>query len=86
MRVSALAILAMGAISLAVPAQAQTYGSNYPVCLQVYGRGSYLECRYTSLPQCNISASGRSAQCVVNPYFANASEDRPVYRRHRGVY
>jgi Protein of unknown function (DUF3551) len=38
----------------------------------------------TSLPQCNASASGRSAQCVVNPYWANAYQDRPI--RRRGVY
>jgi hypothetical protein len=42
------------------------------------------ECSYTSLPQCNASASGRSAQCVVNPYWANAYQDRPI--RRRGVY
>ncbi len=89
MRVSALAILAFGAVSIAVPAQAQTYDPNFPVCLQVWGRGiSYYECRYTSLPQCNLSAAGRAAQCVVNPYFANAYEGPPMrrYKRHRGVY
>jgi Protein of unknown function (DUF3551) len=50
----------------------------------VYGRVSYYECRYTSLPQCNATASGRSAQCVINPYFAGAQD--PGYRRHRRVY
>ena len=86
MRVSALAVLALGTLWLAAPAQAQTYGPDYPVCLHVYGPVTYYECGYTSLPQCNMSASGRSAQCVINPYFANASEDRPIRRRHRGVY
>ena len=86
MRIAALAILTLGAVSLAAPAKAQTYGPNYPVCLQVYGPINYYECSYSSLPQCNMSASGRSAQCVINPYFANASEDRPMRRRHRGVY
>jgi hypothetical protein len=46
---------------------------------------SYYECRYTLLPQCNASASGRAAQCVVNPYFAGAKEPAG-YRRHRRVY
>ena len=73
MRIPALAALAVGAVSLgavwlAAPAQAQTYGSDYPVCLHVYGPATYYECRYTSLSQCNASASGRSAQCVLNPY------------------
>jgi hypothetical protein len=74
---------ATGAIG---PAAAQTYDPAYPVCLHVYGRGAtYYECRYTSLPQCNASASGRAAQCVINPYFASA-EAPAGYRRHRRVY
>ena len=72
MRILALAIFAIGMISIG-PAVAQTYDPAYPVCLHVYGRGAnYYECLYTSLPQCNASASGRSAQCVINPYFAGA--------------
>jgi hypothetical protein len=87
MRILALAILAIGTVSAAAPAVAQTYAPGYPVCLHVYGPISYYDCRYTSLPQCNASASGRAAQCVVNPYVANA-EVTPgrTYRRHRQVY
>ena len=77
------AALALGAA--AGPADAQTYAPGYPVCLHVYGPATYYECRYTSLEQCAMSASGRSAQCVVNPYAANA-EMAPAYRRHRRVY
>ncbi len=86
MRSLALTMLAIGAASMAAPAMAQTYAPDYPVCLQVYGPASYYECRYTSLAQCNASASGRSAQCVVNPYAANAYYDpaRPRYRHRRG--
>jgi hypothetical protein len=84
MRILALAILAIGTVSTE-PAAAQTYDPAYPVCLHVYGRTSYYECRYTSLPQCNASASGRSAQCVINPYFGGAQEPAG-YRRHRRVY
>jgi hypothetical protein len=86
MRNLALAILAAATILIGAPGAAQTYDPSYPVCLHVYGRGAnYYECRYTSLPQCNASASGRAAQCVVNPYFASA-EAPAVYRRHRRVY
>jgi hypothetical protein len=86
MRIPALVILTIAMVSTAAPARAQTYDPAYPVCLHVYGRGgSYYECRYTSLPQCNASASGRSAQCVVNPYFASAQVPAD-YRRHRRVY
>jgi Protein of unknown function (DUF3551) len=85
MRIAALAISAILAISTvlaAAPAQAQTYDPNYPVCLHQYGPVSYFECNYTSLPQCAASASGRPAQCVLNPYFANARET-PSAPRHR---
>ena len=77
MRILALAILAIGTVSTE-PAVAQTYDPAYPVCLHVYGRASYYECRYTSLPQCNASASGRSAQCVINPYFAGTDGPRAL--------
>jgi hypothetical protein len=64
MRIQALAIFAIGTVSIG-PAAAQMYDPAYPVCLQVYGRGgTYYDCHYTSLPQCNASASGLSAQRV----------------------
>lgn len=86
MRLPALAILAMATISVASPAAAQTY-AGYPVCLRVYGPISYYECNYTSLAQCNASASGRAAQCVVNPYAANAAMGAPGRTtKRRNVY
>jgi hypothetical protein len=87
MRILALAILATATVSIAGPAGAQTYAPGYPVCLHVYGPATYYECRYTSLAQCSLSASGRAAQCISNPYLASAEEPmgRP-YRRHRHVY
>jgi hypothetical protein len=84
MRILALAMLAIGTVSTG-PAAGQTYDPAYPVCLHVYGPITYYECRYTSLSQCNVSASGRAAQCVINPYFATAAEVAG-YRRHRRVY
>src|ERR1700694_5273889 len=84
MRIPALAILTTVTVLTAAPTLAQTYSPDYPVCLQVYGRnGGYIECGYTSLAQCNQSASGRAAQCIINPYFASAQVPRePHYRRH----
>jgi uncharacterized protein DUF3551 len=79
MRILALAILAIGTVSIG-PAAAQTYDPAYPVCLRW---AHYYECRYRSLPQCNASASGRAAQCFINPYFASAQAPA---RRHRRVY
>lgn len=89
MRILTLTILAFGAISAAQPAKAQTYDPNYPVCLHAYRwGGDNFECRYTSLAQCNATASGTGAQCVTNPYFANAYEAPPGPRdpRRRRVH
>ena len=87
MRVLLLAALALGTLA-AEPARGQTYDPSYPVCLHVYGPVTYYECRYTSLPQCAMSASGRSAQCVINPYESNAYADPAPrrYGRYRHVY
>jgi hypothetical protein len=32
------------------------------------------------MPQCNAPASGLSAQCVINPYFARAQAPRGITR------
>jgi hypothetical protein len=84
MRNLALAILALATVAVAGPAAAQTYDPAYPVCLHVYGRITYYECNFTSLAQCAASASGRAAQCEVNPYYANAGPRR--HQRWRPSY
>ena len=83
MRIPALAFLTIAAAAALSPAQAQTYDPRYPVCLQVYQgfNDYYFECGYTSIAQCNMSASGRSAQCIVNPYYAGPK--RSDRRRQR---
>ena len=79
-------ILAM--VLLAAPARAQTYDPGYPVCLQIYQSIAdfYFECRYTSMAQCAASASGRSAQCVVNPYYAKPSAKRSKRQKRSSNY
>ena len=73
-------MLSIAALS-GTPAQAQTYGSAFPVCIQTYGiSGNGIDCSYTLMDQCRASASGRAAQCISNPYYAGA----PVRRRGRG--
>ena len=88
MRIPALAILTIAAVSAAPSARAQTYDPKYPVCLQVFtgGHDYYYECGYTSLAQCNMSASGRAAQCIVNPYYAGKKGSPGRDRRERRVY
>ena len=86
MRILALSALVFGTV-LSSPAGAQTFAPGFPVCMHVYGRVSYYECSFTSLPQCNASASGRAAQCIINPYWASATTAPPLrYRRHPPVY
>ena len=87
MRVIISTLLVLGAIAVAAPANAQTYGQGYPVCLHVFGINTYIECQYTSMAQCAATASGRAAQCEPNPYLAQASM-APVHaaRRARQVY
>jgi hypothetical protein len=88
MRIPALAILTISTVLTGTSARAQTYSPDYPVCLQTYGiNGGYIECGYTSLAQCGLSASGRAAQCINNPYFAAGRVPAGArYRRHRRVY
>jgi len=82
MRILAWAISATITASTAAATSAQTYGSQYPVCLQAFGdKGDYIECHYISLAQCVQSASGRSAQCNINPNYRGSRE--PLERRDR---
>jgi hypothetical protein len=87
MRILTLAILTIATALAAIPTQALAWDPARPVCMQVFGRFNSYDCSYASLPQCVASASGRAAECVVNPYFANA--EAPMgrsHRRHRSVY
>jgi hypothetical protein len=90
MRIPTLAILMIAPVLMGAPARAQTYDPAYPVCLQVYQGlvDYYYECAYTSLPQCQASASGRAAQCIVNPYYTGRKTPPPGRRdrRHHHVY
>jgi len=67
-----------------VPAQAQTYDPRYAVCMKVYD-GEWIDCSYVSLRQCQASAFGRAAMCVMNPYFAQALP-RGGYKRYPRIY
>jgi hypothetical protein len=81
-------VLALAIMSL--PAQAQTYDPRYPVCMTVYDGpfgGEWIDCSFTSVPECHASASGRAAMCEINPYFAPAPGiPAPAHRRHRRAH
>ena len=83
MRVSACTLLTIATAFWSAPLRGQKYVQNYRVCIQTYSIGvGSINCSFTSLAQCAASASGRSAQCYDNPYFAQ--RDRKPFRP-RGV-
>jgi hypothetical protein len=75
-----LAVSALVAILVAAPVRAQTYDPSHPVCMHVYGEleGERIDCVFTSLAQCQASAWGRPATCLINPYFREASQLPPA--------
>jgi hypothetical protein len=78
--IAPLAVLILGVPG--APARAQTYDPRYPVCLQTYGiSGQGISCRYPSMEACQISAMGRAAQCISNPYYGHAGS-RHRYRAY----
>ena len=82
MRILILAIMTL--VAAISSARAQTYDPRYPVCLQIYQGYTdyYFECGYTSIAQCNMSASGRAAQCIVNPYYKGPKKSDRRQRRN----
>ena len=89
MRIAVLAILTVVTVLTASEAPAQTFGGNAPFCLLYYrwGGSDTAECGYTTLAQCQATASGLSAVCMANPYLAQAQAPAaPRYRRQRGAH
>ncbi len=83
MRIPVLAIVTTAAVLTAMPAHAQRYSPGAPICLQTYGiAGNNVDCSFVSLPQCQATASGRPAECYVNPYYAGPPR-APKRRIHR---
>jgi Protein of unknown function (DUF3551) len=88
MRTLAFAFLTIGIGLAAGQARAQTYDPAYPVCMHVvpWGGGAYYDCSFTTMAQCAASASGRAAQCDINPYYAGAMASPRPSRRYRRDY
>ena len=75
-----LALMAAFAVSAAMPAAAR----EFPYCIRGcdFGAGAG-DCSFSSLSQCQATASGRDASCAANPYF-NAKADMQTDRRQHG--
>jgi hypothetical protein len=83
MRRAWLALLAAGAVSAAVamPASAR----DLPYCIKGcdFGAGAG-DCSFSTLAQCQATASGRDASCAANPYFNAKAEMQTDRSRQRG--
>jgi hypothetical protein len=89
MRILILAILTAVTALTAAPVVAQTYGGNSPFCLQSYGMGGGygIDCSYSSMEQCQATASGLSATCLANSYYSSTQAPRrPSSRQPRRGY
>jgi hypothetical protein len=73
MRRAWLALMAAGAVSAAIAMPAAAGG--FPYCIKGcdFGAGAG-DCSFSTLAQCQATASGRDASCAANPYF-NAKAD-----------
>lgn len=85
MRPQLFAIAAL-AVAMAGPAAGQAYDPNYPVCIHYYG-GRFsrdgIDCSYTSIQQCQSTASGLSAMCSENPFYAPRRAPQRLKHRSR---
>ena len=88
MRKALVALTAAYAVLIAVPAMAGGLPSGgQPYCIKGcdYG-GGIGDCSFSSLAQCQATASGRVATCATNPYFdarAEAPADQGRMSRRR---
>jgi hypothetical protein len=81
--------LAVATILVVTPATAQRYDPRYPVCFEgKRGDSMIIDCSYTSLDQCRMTASGLGATCYANPYWSQANQASPARAspRQRRVY
>jgi hypothetical protein len=82
----ALPLILLTILAAPAAAQAAVPYDNYPVCMQLYFPSNTIECSFTSIAQCKATASGRAAQCMVNPFFVSSSEPGGPGRHHRRAY
>jgi hypothetical protein len=79
MRSAILAMLAFGSIYAGGSSSAAAF--EYRYCLQSRIDGTL--CNFTSYDQCMLAASGRGAECIVNPVIAFSEQVQPPQRPRR---
>jgi hypothetical protein len=87
MRRSIIALAALvtmaSAVQLTTPARAEI---DYPVCRNNFGKGgNYRRCDFTTLAQCQATASGIGGTCTMNPFYAaNSPANSNANASYRG--
>jgi hypothetical protein len=81
MRRAWLAVMAAGVVSAAFAMHASAH--EFPYCIKGcdFGAG---DCSFSSLTQCQATASGRDAYCAANPYFNAKAEMQTDRSRQHG--
>ncbi|MCG6206907.1 DUF3551 domain-containing protein [Rhodopseudomonas sp. HC1] len=75
-------LVGLAATFVAMPA---AQARDYPVCLRVYlnYHDWYDECSYDTMAQCRMSASGRAADCMTNPWYKGPEPRKKPRRQPR---
>ena len=55
---------------------------DYPWCAQ-YARSGAKNCGFVTFQQCRATVSGVGGQCVINPFYVAAQQERPVNKKPR---
>ena len=76
-----LLVLAVASVGAAVPGVAAADRLPYCITGCDFGGGAG-DCSFSSLQQCQATASGRDATCARNPYFNAKAELQPDRGRH----
>lgn len=71
MRVFAFIVLGATILALAPAATAQRHDPRFQFCMERgrSGRSSTVECRFNTMHQCRMTASGLRARCFENPFW-----------------
>jgi hypothetical protein len=87
MRKMMFALLTLSAAGFAATASTQPAAAyDYPYCLQGGGFGIPGDCSYQSYAQCRASASGRRADCNINPRYAFGQKPSRAHRHYDERY
>jgi hypothetical protein len=70
MRNLVFALAAVSALGAAVAVSSPVHAREFPYCMQGKDAGYPGDCQYRSYAECKATASGRAADCAINPRFA----------------